>query len=149
MQALCPSCLPRSGLSPLVTTHCQIRGFRGGSDGKDSPCNAGDLGSIARGEGTASRSGILAWRAPLDRGASWATVHGVAELDTTEALSTAQPPGQSPRSEGVCCSPKYIQGCSLSLEFLGFFSFFHFPAPTDSPPSLFPASWNSSLSALG
>ena len=75
--------------SPLVTTHCQIRGFHGGSDGKDSPCNAGDLGSITGGEGTASRSGILAWLAPLDRGASWAMVHGVAELDTTEALSTA------------------------------------------------------------
>ena len=37
----------------------------------------------------ATLSSILAWRTPMDRGAWWATVHGVAELDTTEQLSTA------------------------------------------------------------
>ena len=37
-------------------------------------------------EGTAAHSGILAWRIPVDRGAWWATVHGVTELDTTEQL---------------------------------------------------------------
>ena len=38
-------------------------------------------------KGTATHSSILAWRIPMDRGAWWATVHGVADLDTTERLS--------------------------------------------------------------
>ena len=28
-------------------------------------------------EGMATHSGIVAWRSPMDRGAWWATVHGV------------------------------------------------------------------------
>ena len=35
-------------------------------------------------EGMATHSSILAWNIPMDRGAWWATVHGVTELDTTE-----------------------------------------------------------------
>ena len=33
-------------------------------------------------EGTATHSSILAWRIPVDRGAWWAIVHGVAETQT-------------------------------------------------------------------
>ena len=32
----------------------------------------------------ATHSNILAWRIPMDRGAWWATIHGVAESDMTE-----------------------------------------------------------------
>ena len=50
-------------------------GFLGGSDGKESACNVGDLGSIPGWEdpleeSTATHSSILAWRIPLD-GAAW------------------------------------------------------------------------------
>ena len=44
-------------------------GFPGGSDGKASACNVGDLGSIpgwgrSPGEGNATHSSILAWKIP-------------------------------------------------------------------------------------
>ena len=61
-------------------------GFPGGSDGKESACNAGDLGLIPGlgwedllEEGMATHSSILAWRIPMDRGAWQATAHGVAK----------------------------------------------------------------------
>ena len=67
-------------------------GFPGGSDGKESAYNVGDLDSVPGledllWEGTATHSSILAWNIPVDRGAWQATVHGVAEPDTTEWLS--------------------------------------------------------------
>ena len=40
-------------------------------------------------EGMATHSSILAWRIPMDRGAWWATVHGVAKsLTQLRRLST-------------------------------------------------------------
>ena len=57
-------------------------GFFGGSDGKKSACNGGDLGSVLElgrplEEGMATHPSILAWRIPMDRGAWWIIVHGV------------------------------------------------------------------------
>ena len=51
----------------LLTMVCYCMGFPGGSDGKESACNAGDLGSISGwedslGKGIATHSSILAWR---------------------------------------------------------------------------------------
>ena len=60
------------------------RGFPGGSDGKESACNAGDLGSIhgsgrSPGEGNGNPFQYSCLGNPIDRGAWWATVHGVAK----------------------------------------------------------------------
>ena len=58
-------------------------GFPGGSDGKESACNVGDLGwDDPLEEGMATHSSILAWRIPMDRGGWWAAVHGVAKSQT-------------------------------------------------------------------
>ena len=59
----------------------------GGSGGKESACNTGDLGLIPGlgrplEEGMTMHSRILAWRVPMDRGAWWAAVHGVAKSRT-------------------------------------------------------------------
>ena len=55
--------------------------FPGGSDGKESAHSVGDLSSVPGWEDppeerTATHSSMLAWRIPMDRGASEATVHG-------------------------------------------------------------------------
>ena len=75
-------------------------GFLGGSHGKESTYNEGDLGSIcgmgispAGGHGNpllATHSSILAWRIPTYKGAWQAAVHGVAKSWTqlSEQLST-------------------------------------------------------------
>ena len=71
-------------------------GFPGSSDGKESTCNAEDLGLIP---GLVKIPWRRGWQAlqdsylenAMDRGAWSATVHGVAKsLDTTECLNTAQ-----------------------------------------------------------
>ena len=62
-------------------------GFPVGSDGKESTCNAGDLGSnpgLGRSleEGMATHSSILTWRIPKDRGIWQTKVHGVTKSRT-------------------------------------------------------------------
>ena len=73
---------------------CAWWGFPGGSDGKESACNAGDLGSIpdlgrALGEGNGYPLQDSCLKNPMDRGAQQAAAHGAAELETTERLSLA------------------------------------------------------------
>ena len=58
--------------------------FPGGSDGKASTYNVGDLGSIpgsgrSPGEGNGNPLQYSCLENPMDGGAWWATVHGVAK----------------------------------------------------------------------
>ena len=70
--------------------------FPGGSEGKESTCNAGDSGSIpglgrSAGEGNGNPFQYSCLENPMDRGAWWATVHGVAKSRTQQKqLSTGQ-----------------------------------------------------------
>ena len=59
-----------------------ITSFPDSSVGKESACNAGDLGSIpgsgrSPGEGTGNPPQYSCLENPMDRGAWWALVHGV------------------------------------------------------------------------
>ena len=78
-----PSSLPWPGYT------WQNLGLPGGSDGRKSACNLGDLGSVPE-LGTSPGGGhgntlqrawqpSLAWIIPLDRGAWQVTIHGVAK----------------------------------------------------------------------
>ena len=61
--------------------------FKDGSEVKASACNVGDLGSIpgsgrSPGEGNGNPLWYSCLENPMDRGAWWATVHGVAKSRT-------------------------------------------------------------------
>ena len=91
-----PSSIPGSGRSPgegigYTLQYCWLS-FPGGSDSKESACIAGDLGSIpglgrSPGEGKSYPLPYSDLGNYMDRGAWWATVHGVTKSDRTEQLS--------------------------------------------------------------
>ena len=65
----------------------KLMDFPGGSDGKESPCDAGDLGSIpgsgrSHGEGNGNPLQYSRLENSTDRGALWASVHGVEKSQT-------------------------------------------------------------------
>ena len=65
----------------------EIEDFPSGSGGKAPACNAGDSGSIPGsgrdpGEGNGNSLQYSCLQNPMDRGAWWATVHGVAKSQT-------------------------------------------------------------------
>ena len=86
-----------------LSTYCQETGncfliiwkdcFPGGLDSKESACSAGDTGSIP-GSGRSPEEGngyplqYSCLENPMDRGAWWATVHGVTKSQTWLATNT-------------------------------------------------------------
>ena len=70
-----------------VYTYIGIYTFPGGSDGKESACNAGDPGLIpglgrTPGEGTGNPLQYSCLENSMERGVWWATVHGVTGSQT-------------------------------------------------------------------
>ena len=78
---------PFTPSSWLEGNHITGKGLPYSSDGKESDCNAGDLGSISEsgrspGEGNGNPLQYSCLGNPMDRGAWQATVHGVAKRPT-------------------------------------------------------------------
>ena len=93
-----PSLSPPPNTSLAITQHRAVltvlysgfplaiyfTGFPGGSDGKESACKAGDLGLVPvlgrpPGEGKGYSLQYSCLKNSMDKGAWWATVHGVAK----------------------------------------------------------------------
>ena len=75
-------------LETILAVHIKRWGFPGGSVVKILPANAGDMGSIrgsgrTPGEGNGSPLQYSCLENPMDRGAWWGTVHGVAKESNT------------------------------------------------------------------
>ena len=75
--------------------YCQLHGLPWWLSGKEYACNAGDQGSISGsgrspGEENGNPLQYSCLGNPMDRGAWWATIHGVAEeLDTLSDFTTS------------------------------------------------------------
>ena len=72
-------------------------GFPHSSISKESACNAGDPGSIPGsgkfpGEGNGNPLQYSCLENPMDRGAWWATVHGIARVGHDLVTKTPKPP---------------------------------------------------------
>ena len=68
-----------------------LKGFSGGSDSKESACNAGDQGSISglgrsTAEGNDNPLQYSCLGNSMDRGGWWATVHGVTKTDLVNSF---------------------------------------------------------------
>ena len=120
--------IARMGLLYLYFDHSMIMGFPGGSDGKESTCNAGDLGSVpglgrSPGRGHASVLQYSFLENPYgQRSLEGYSTWNRKELDTTEQLNTitncmgtwdpSAPPAWSPSSLLCLVSPAWPFSCS-------------------------------------
>ena len=77
----------KTALTDFYESQVWSRDFPGGSDGKASACNARDWGLISGSgrspaEGNGNPLQYSCPENPMDRGAWWATFHGVAKSQT-------------------------------------------------------------------
>ena len=104
--------------------------FPGGSHGKESSCNAGDLGSIlgsgkSPGEGNGNPLQYSCLENPMDRQVWWATVHGVGQYWVTNTFTFYYVLSQKPCylfNLPLPCLPLFTtphkaSKCSLSVVF--------------------------------
>ena len=109
--ALLPHCtFPCEGKSgyPIPVEDSKFNPCPGGSDGKESACRTGDVGSIpGSGRSPGERNGYpfqySCLENSMDRGAWWATVHGVTKSQTDTVYTQ--------------CVMKRPQACRLQLTF--------------------------------
>ena len=123
----------------LCSTHSL--GFPGGSDGKESACNSGDLSLIpgsgrSPGEGNDNPLQYSCLENSMDRGAWWATVHGVAKSHHDWATNTQPHPHPHPHTFFTLqCSQEELTSTDSLRTLNYFFSLkhcFYWYAPT--PP---------------
>ena len=92
--------------------------IKNGSDGKESACNAGDLGSIpgsgsSPGEGNGNPLQYSCLENPMDGRTWWATVHGVAKSRTRlSELTSLHYPQENSGPERT--TGKQVQACCVS-----------------------------------
>ena len=96
-------------------------GFPGGSVGKESACNAGDLGSISGlgrspGEENGNPLQYSYLENPMDKGAWWATVHRVTRVE--HDLATKPPPPPPPGNLPISrIKPTSLMSPALTIGF--------------------------------
>ena len=103
--------------------------FPGGSDSKESACNAGDLGLIpgwgrSPGDGNGYPLQYACWENFMDRGAWQATVHGVTKNQTWQSQRAApkshfSAPRLVTTSNSLPCSDSWFPHCSYSTKLMG------------------------------
>ena len=73
----------------VVKEYSILMGFPGGSEGKESTCNADSIPGLGRslGEGHGNPLQYSGLENLTDRGAWWATVHRITESNMTEQLT--------------------------------------------------------------
>ena len=106
--------------------HWHLMGFPDGSEGKASACNVGDQGLIpglgrSPGEGNGNPLQYSCLENPMDGGAWWATVHGVAKSrtrlsDFTFTFFQGFPGGASGKESSCQCRRSKRHGFDSCLE---------------------------------
>ena len=111
-------------ISTLEYFFMSTLGFPGGSVGKESACNAGNLGLIpgsgrSSGEGNGNPPQYSCLGNPVDRGAWWTTVYGVARVGHNSAIKSPSPPSEyvTRYLSRLPCSFKHSLGAKHSVSF--------------------------------